>query len=115
MGVDEAALPEALPVAAPEPLERVAEGLLEAEADDEPALPALVASWTVLLPHTFLSTCSHSNCCVASVPEAEMQLLYHTRHIWPGTVCWYWSMTLVTSVPFRHLHEYLSVDCTEGG
>lgn len=93
----------------------VAEGLpeaeLEPEPEPEPELPASVASWMVLLPQRLSRACSHSNWAVASVPEAEIQLLYQTRHIWPGTVCWYSLMLLVTSVPLRHLQENLRVDC----
>ena len=111
VGVLEAALPDEL---ADELAELpVADGLLpEAElpAVLEPELPASVACSMVLLPHRLSRACSHSYCSVASVPEAEIQLLYQTRHIWPGTVCWYWLKALVTSVPLRHLQEYLRVD-----
>lgn len=64
VGVLEAALPEASPVEAGEPL-LVAEGLDEADEDPEPEpepeLPASVACSMVLLPHRLSRACPHSN------------------------------------------------------
>jgi len=86
-----------------EPL--VEEGELLAEAEPElPALPALVASVVVRLPQRLSRAWMHWNWAASSEPVAAMHWSYQTRHMRPGTVCWYSLITLVMEVPFRHSH-----------
>jgi len=93
-----------------EPL--VDEGELLAEAEPElPALPALVASVVVRLPQRLSRAWMHWNWAASSEPVAAMHWSYQTRHMRPGTVCWYSLITLVMEVPFRHSHPNWRVCC----